>query len=43
MLLLMVVVMQVSHFEETIKQLQEDFLESQAQHSTCYNEVPGVL
>ena len=30
---------QVACREEKIKQLQDDLLESQSQHSACYNEV----
>ena len=31
--------LQIRQRDETIKQLQEDLMESQAQYSTCYNEV----
>lgn len=34
--------LQVRRRDESIKQLQEDLMESQAQYSACYNEV-GTL
>lgn len=39
----LVTLLQMLHREETIKQLQEDLMESQTQYSACYNEVSHTV